>query len=76
MGDIDSLLQKYQRMKNYDAIIIGSGQAGTPLSKKLAGEGWKTALIEKDLIGHGGRCNVAANKIVAHSASSLRGISE
>lgn len=38
-------------MKTYDAIIIGSGQAGTPLSMKLAKEGWKTALIEKDLIG-------------------------
>ncbi|MXV53306.1 FAD-dependent oxidoreductase [Pedobacter sp. HMF7647] len=38
-------------MKQYDAIIIGAGQAGTPLSKKLAKAGWKTALIEKRFIG-------------------------
>ncbi|MBS1494923.1 MAG: dihydrolipoyl dehydrogenase [Bacteroidetes bacterium] len=38
-------------MKNFDAIIIGSGQGGVPLAKKLAQHGWKTAIIEKDLIG-------------------------
>ncbi|MCF0063138.1 mercuric reductase [Dyadobacter chenwenxiniae] len=38
-------------MQHYDAIVIGSGQAGTPLSKKLAGSGLKTALIEKRWIG-------------------------
>jgi pyruvate/2-oxoglutarate dehydrogenase complex dihydrolipoamide dehydrogenase (E3) component len=38
-------------MKHYDAIVIGSGQAGTPLSKKLAESGLKTALIEKRWIG-------------------------
>jgi pyruvate/2-oxoglutarate dehydrogenase complex dihydrolipoamide dehydrogenase (E3) component len=35
----------------YDAIVIGSGQAGTPLSKKLAEAGFKTALIEKRWVG-------------------------
>jgi len=38
-------------MVKYDAIIIGSGQAGNPLAKKLADAGWKTALIEKKFIG-------------------------
>lgn len=38
-------------MKKYDAIIIGSGQAGTPLAKKLAQAGWKTALVEKRWVG-------------------------
>ncbi len=38
-------------MEHYDAVIIGSGQGGTPLSKKLAQAGWKTALIEKQFIG-------------------------
>jgi pyruvate/2-oxoglutarate dehydrogenase complex dihydrolipoamide dehydrogenase (E3) component len=38
-------------MKQFDAIIIGSGQGGTPLAKKLANGGWKTALIEKQYIG-------------------------
>ena len=38
-------------MKHYKAIIIGSGQGGTPLAKKLAGHGWKTALLEKNYVG-------------------------
>lgn len=38
-------------MKKYDAIVIGSGQAGTPLAKRLARAGYKTVLIEKRLIG-------------------------
>ena len=36
---------------NYDAIVIGSGQAGKPLSVALANAGWKTALIERAHIG-------------------------
>ena len=38
-------------MREFDAIIIGSGQGGNPLAKKLAEAGLKTALIEKDKIG-------------------------
>ncbi len=38
-------------MKIYDVIVIGSGQAGTPLAKKLAKAGKKTALIEKRFVG-------------------------
>lgn len=38
-------------MKQYDAIIIGAGQAGTPLAKKLAVAGMKTLLVEKRWIG-------------------------
>ncbi|MEO6915369.1 MAG: mercuric reductase [Chitinophagaceae bacterium] len=38
-------------MEHYQAVIIGSGQGGTPLSKKLASAGWKTALVEKAFIG-------------------------
>ena len=38
-------------MQQYDAIIIGAGQAGTPLAKKLALAGKKTVLIEKRWIG-------------------------
>ena len=38
-------------MKNYDAIIIGSGQGGTPLAKKLAEAGYKTALVERRWVG-------------------------
>jgi pyruvate/2-oxoglutarate dehydrogenase complex dihydrolipoamide dehydrogenase (E3) component len=38
-------------MRHYDAIIIGAGQAGTPLAKKLALAGKKTAIIEKRMVG-------------------------
>jgi pyruvate/2-oxoglutarate dehydrogenase complex dihydrolipoamide dehydrogenase (E3) component len=35
----------------YDAIIIGSGQAGNPLSYRLADVGWQVALIEREDVG-------------------------
>ncbi len=35
----------------YDAIIIGSGQAGNPLAEKLTGQGWTVALIEREHVG-------------------------
>src|SRR5947208_908558 len=38
-------------MPRYDAIVIGSGQAGNPLSFALADHGWTVALIEKDHLG-------------------------
>src|ERR1700733_4970672 len=38
-------------MDHYDAIVIGSGQAGTPLSIALAGAGRKTALVESQHVG-------------------------
>lgn len=38
-------------MKHYDAIVIGAGQAGTPLCRRLAESGLKTALIEKRWVG-------------------------
>src|SRR5580692_56383 len=38
-------------MEHYDAIVIGSGQAGTPLSSALAEAGRKTALVESQHVG-------------------------
>jgi pyruvate/2-oxoglutarate dehydrogenase complex dihydrolipoamide dehydrogenase (E3) component len=38
-------------MFRYDAIVIGSGQAGNPLCQKLADHGWTVALIEKEHLG-------------------------
>jgi len=37
--------------RQYDAIIIGAGQAGGPLAGALARSGWKTALIEREHVG-------------------------
>src|ERR671931_1958733 len=36
---------------HYDAIVIGAGQAGGPLSTALARTGRRTALIEREHIG-------------------------
>jgi len=36
---------------HYDAIIIGSGQAGNPLAQLLDKKGWKIALVEKGYLG-------------------------
>ncbi len=41
-------------IQQYDAIIIGTGQAGKPLAKKLSDEGWKIAVVEE--AGEGGSC--------------------
>src|SRR6056297_1790932 len=58
-------------MKNFDAIIIGSGQAGTPLAFKLAAEGNKVAFIEKDTFG--GTCvNDGCTPTKAYVASARR----
>src|SRR5579872_4099915 len=35
----------------YDAIIIGTGQAGPPLARRLATAGKKVAIIERNLFG-------------------------
>ena len=37
--------------KSYDAIIIGTGQAGPALAGRLNNEGLKTAIIERKLVG-------------------------
>ena len=53
----------------YDAIIIGSGQAGNPLAHRLADLGWSVALIEKNNLG--GTCiNVGCTptKTMVHRA--------
>ena len=38
-------------MTNYDAIIIGTGQAGPSLAGRLAGAGMKVAIVERKLFG-------------------------
>ncbi len=36
---------------DYDAIIIGTGQAGPALARRLVAAGWKVAIIERKLFG-------------------------
>ena len=43
-------------MKKYDAVIIGFGKGGKTLAGKLAGQGKKVAMIEKDAGMYGGTC--------------------
>src|SRR3989442_3319562 len=42
---------KSSQAAHYDAIVIGSGQAGTPLSQALAAAGSRTALVEREQVG-------------------------
>ncbi len=37
--------------KNYDAIVIGTGQAGPSLAERLGQASWKVAVIERYLFG-------------------------
>jgi pyruvate/2-oxoglutarate dehydrogenase complex dihydrolipoamide dehydrogenase (E3) component len=54
---------------SYDAIVIGAGQAGGPLSTALARARWRTAIIE--LVHVGGTCvNEGCNPIKAMVASA------
>jgi len=38
-------------MADYDAIIIGTGQAGPALARRLVAAGWKVAIVERKLFG-------------------------
>ena len=38
-------------MEEFDAIVVGTGQAGKPLARDLAAGGMRTAIIEKDRVG-------------------------
>jgi pyruvate/2-oxoglutarate dehydrogenase complex dihydrolipoamide dehydrogenase (E3) component len=62
-------------MPNYDAIIIGTGQSGPALARRLVAAGRKVAIIERKLFG--GTCvntgctptkTLAASAYVAHIA--------
>ncbi|HEX4312129.1 MAG TPA: FAD-containing oxidoreductase [Acidobacteriaceae bacterium] len=35
----------------FDAIVVGAGQAGPSLATRLAGKGWKIAMVERHLFG-------------------------
>lgn len=35
----------------YDTVVIGTGQAGTPLAGRAAAAGWRVAIVERHLVG-------------------------
>ena len=35
----------------YDAVVIGTGQAGPPFAARAAAEGWRVAIVERHLLG-------------------------
>jgi len=56
-------------LTKYDAIVIGSGQAGNPLCYRLADKGWTVALIEEEHLG--GTCintGCSPTKTMVHRA--------
>ncbi len=38
-------------MKQFDSIVIGTGQSGPSLAARLAGEGRSVAIVERKLLG-------------------------
>ena len=62
---------KDAKKQSFDAIIIGSGQAGNPLAFALAGQNLRVALIEKGKFG--GTCvNTGCTPTKAYVASARR----
>ena len=58
--------------KNFDAIIIGTGQSGPSLAARMTREGMKTAIVERKLFG--GTCvNVGCipSKTLIRAAATL-----
>ena len=66
--------------ENFDAIVIGTGQAGPPLAVRLAGAGQRVAIVERRRFG--GTCvnngciptkTLIASARVAHVAREAAG---
>ncbi len=47
----NSELEAGVNTERYDAIVVGAGQAGTPLCRALAEAGMRTALVEREHVG-------------------------
>jgi pyruvate/2-oxoglutarate dehydrogenase complex dihydrolipoamide dehydrogenase (E3) component len=64
-----SATENIENIENYEIVVIGSGEAGKYLAWTMAGEGHRTAVVERRLIG--GSCpNIAClpSKNIIHSA--------
>jgi len=55
-------------MPSFDAIIIGTGQAGSPLAGRLTEAGMKVAIIERNLFG--GTCVAGFDMNSLYSAAA------
>lgn len=55
-------------MKRFDAIVIGTGQAGPPLAGRLTAAGMTVAVVERKLVG--GARPTTASSSRAPSAST------
>src|SRR6266852_3801054 len=51
MSGLRARSEQENQMTSYDAIIIGTGQAGPALARRLAGSGMAVAIIERDRFG-------------------------
>ena len=45
------MIEYEKESENFDAVIIGSGQAGNPLTKDPALNRWKVAVVERGYVG-------------------------
>ena len=55
-------------MANYDAVIIGTGQSGPALARRLVAAGRKVAIIERKLFGGSVNTGCTPTKTLAASA--------
>lgn len=64
--------------QQYDALVIGSGQGGTPLSLAFAQAGMKTALIERVHVGgtYFDPGNLQAGRVANHCPDLVLSIEE
>jgi len=44
-------VEQFGQVEQFDAIVIGAGQSGGPLSTALANAGYKTAVVEREHVG-------------------------
>jgi pyruvate/2-oxoglutarate dehydrogenase complex dihydrolipoamide dehydrogenase (E3) component len=55
-------------IENYDVLVIGSGEAGKYPAWTMAGEGHRTAVVERKLIGSCPNIACLPSKNIIHSA--------
>jgi pyruvate/2-oxoglutarate dehydrogenase complex dihydrolipoamide dehydrogenase (E3) component len=67
-----STLNNDQSPSHYDAIVVGSGQGGTPLTLSLAQSGLRTLLIEATHIGGSRSCPLSPPQVPNYNTNIFR----